>query len=126
MSAAILNLSMEQGASFFRKLTFKDKDGNRIDLTGNSYSGQVRTATGQATTIASFTFVLADQTNPATKGDVDMKLSSIQTAGFPMKIQKNAERTTEKFAYDVEVTYPDSTKDRVLQGIIEMSPEVTV
>ena len=124
MPAAKLNLYAEQGATFYRKLTFKDADGNKIDLTGNVYNGQVRKATGDATILATFTCTVLNQVS--NKGEVELEISSLDMASLPLKVQKNPERVTEKFAYDVEVTFPSTKKERVIEGVFEVSPEVSV
>lgn len=126
MPAAKLDLYIEQGASFRRVLKFTDNASptpNPIDLTGYSYAGKIRKTIESTPEIVNFTCTVLDQnTNP---GEMKIELSSSQTAAIPLKGQKVQERVTEPFAYDIEVTYPSGFVERVLEGVVNVSPEVT-
>lgn len=124
MAAAKLNLYVEQGASFKKVLKFSDSTGTAIDLTGKTYKGQIRKTTGAATAVADFAFTILDQVTNA--GELEMKLTNIQTSAIPVTASKDAKRTNQFFAYDVECTNPDTTVERVLEGTVEVSPEATL
>lgn len=126
MAAGILDILIEQGANFKRTLKFTDNatpTPNPIDLTGFTYEAKLRKTIDATTSICSFTCTVLNQgTNP---GEMTIELSNTQTSAIPMKAQKVQQRTLEPFAYDLEVTYPSGFKERVLQGIANVSPEVT-
>ena len=121
MSAGKLDLSIEQGATFKRKLIFKDSTNSPIDLTGNVFSGQIRTSPSSTTIIASFVCTITDAPN----GEVEITLTDTITSGIPVKPSTSPEKQTTSYAYDIERTIPGGTKQRVLEGIANVSPEVT-
>lgn len=123
MAAATLNLTLEQGTTFTRQLTFKDALDAPVNLTGQTFRGSIRRVATDAKVIAQFTFVLANQgTSP---GVVTMSLPAATSSGIKLTAQTTAARTLEVFAYDVERVFGDGSVERVLQGTISISPEVT-
>jgi len=126
MAAGKLDIYIEQGANFYRKLKFTDNASptpNPIDLTGYVYTGKLRKTIDAATSIVDFTCTVLNQgTNP---GEMTIQLTNVQTSAIPMKAQKVQQRVTEPFAYDIEVQYPSTYKERVLEGVANVSPEVT-
>lgn len=126
MPAANLDILIEQGANFKRTLKFTDNASptpNQIDLTGYVYEAKLRKTIDAATAILNFTCTVLNQvTNP---GEMTMELTAVQTSSIPVKAQKTQIRVVEPFAYDLEVTYPSGFKERILQGVANVSPEVT-
>jgi hypothetical protein len=126
MAAAVLNFNIEQGSTFFRKLTFKDTampTPNLINLTGNSYAGKLRKTATSETVVAIITCTVLDQgTN---EGEMTIEMSPTVTAAIPIRCQAKNPRTTQDFAYDIEVTYPSGKVERILQGVFNVSPEAT-
>ena len=126
MAAYNLNIYIEQGANFLRKLKFTDNASptpNPIDLTGFVYEAKLRKTIDAQTAILNFTCTVLNQTtNP---GEMTIELTASQTSSIPLKAQKVQQRVTEPFAYDLEVTYPSGFKERILQGVADVSPEVT-
>jgi hypothetical protein len=125
MAAANLDILIEQGANFKRTLKFTDNQlvPVPIDLTGYIYEAKLRKTIDAATSILNFTCIVLNQiTNP---GEMTMELTAVQTSSIPVKAQKVQIRTVEPFAYDLEVTYPSGFKERILQGVANVSPEVT-
>jgi hypothetical protein len=123
MPAAKLDIYIEQGASFKRKLTFKDSENTPIDLTGNTFEGKVKKNISDSAAVATFTITVLDQITNT--GEVMVELTATQTSAIALKSQRTPTRSTEKFCYDIERTLPDLRKERVLEGIAEVSPEVT-
>jgi hypothetical protein len=121
MSAGKTDLYIEQGSTFKRKLVFKDGSNVAIDLTGDVFAGQIRKSISDPTIVASFTCVL---TNP-TLGEVEISLTAAETSAITLKAQSTADRQTQDFAYDIERTLVAGTKERVLEGLAKISPEVT-
>ena len=123
MAAAKLDLSMEQGATFSRVLTFKDDADVTIDLTGRTFAGKIRKTIG-GQVVGTFTFTLANQiTN---EGQVTMLMTAANTDLLPAPKQSTTTRELLEFVYDVEMTHVDTvTVDRVLEGKLTLSPSVT-
>jgi hypothetical protein len=124
MSAATVNLTIEQGATFLRTLIFKDSDGNLQDLTGQTFRGQIRPFAGSPNLIASFVCTILDQiTN---KGQMQIFLSSATTSGLPIAPQDGSPIAMPNYlAYDLERIFVDNTVQRVIGGQAIISPEVT-
>ena len=123
MSAASVNLKVEQGADFYRKLTIKDSDGLPIDLTDNEFRGHIRKNASDETIMAAFTFSMLDQSSH--RGQVEMKLSASETSQLPAAKQTTAKRIIRELAYDVERVSADGSVERLMEGCILLSPEVT-
>lgn len=125
MSAANLDILIEQGANFKRTLKFTDNQPTpvEINLTGYIYEAKLRKTIDAAAAILNFTCTVLNQsTNP---GEMVIELTAVQTSSIPVKAQKTQIRVVEPFAYDLEVTYPSGFKERILQGVANVSPEVT-
>lgn len=122
MPAGKLNLYIEQGSDFSRILTFKS-DGIPVDLTGSTFSGSIRKTISDASKILDFTCELLNQV--VNTGQVKISLTNSQTSQIPLKAQRTAKRVTESFAYDIEITWSDGRIERALEGVVEVSPEVT-
>lgn len=123
MAAASLDLTLEQGATFTRTLTFRDSLNALVDLTGQTFRGSIRKYATDSDVVASFTFVLANQTTDT--GEVTMSLPAATSSAIVLQAQSSATRSTEAFCYDVERVFADLSVERVLQGLINISPEAT-
>lgn len=122
MAAGSLDFSIEQGATFRRQLTIKDSDDNPVDLTGRTFRGKIKDKI-QGTEAVAFTFALANQiTDP---GILVMSLTATQTAAISVPKGSDASRTSKQYIYDVEMVYGSGDVDRVLQGKVTVSAEVT-
>lgn len=112
MSAAKLNIVIEQGATWSKTLTLTDTDtGLPIDLTGYTFRGQMRTDYDAAAAAASFTCTVAS----ALEGIVTVYLSATATAAIAYG----------GYVYDIEMVKPDTTVARLLYGKAKVTPEVT-
>lgn len=124
MPAGQYNLYIEQGATFYKKLIFKDAGQNPIVLTGYTFRGQIRDTSSSATVILSFTFNILDQT--ANPGQLEMTLTALETASITVPNPNNDYRAYRELAYDVErVTTSSGEVDRILEGLVTVSAEVT-
>lgn len=121
MSAGKLDLSIEQGATFKRKLIFTSATNVPIDLTGDSFAGQIRSSASNPTIIISFTCTI---TNP-TAGEVEITLTATETSSIPVRASTSPEKESTTYAYDIERTLAGGSKQRVLEGLANVSPEVT-
>ena len=110
----ILDLIIEQGATFYRKIAMTDSDGVVVDLTGASASMQIRADYGGE--------IIADSTSNITltiteaSGFIEVTIAPTVTAAISYREGK----------YDVEVTYASGTVERILQGDVVICREVTV
>jgi len=109
MSGA-LDLTIEQGATFTRTITIKDASNAAINITGDTFAGQVRKRHQSATAEASFSF---DLTNP-TGGQLVASISATNTNSM----------TPGDFVYDIEWTN-GSTVTRLLEGQATVTAQVT-
>lgn len=128
MSAGKLNITIEQGTDFNRTFKITDRTtGEAVDLTGESFAGMIRKKASDVSPLASFTCSLLDQTEDETKGTFQVSLSATTSSAItivPEKGDKSA-RPIMKCIYDIERTKADGTKERILEGILLISPEVT-
>lgn len=123
MAAAKLDFIIEQGSTFQRKLIFKDSEGVLVDLSGLTLRGQIRQNPSSPTITASFTCVI-DPDQITNKGQASISLTAIETAAMVLPEQKFASRKTVAFAYDIEKV-GGSVVTRILEGVVNVSPEVT-
>lgn len=126
MSAAVYNMYIDQGSDYFLTLTLKDADGNKVDLTGFTFAGQIRQFISSPTVLASFAFNILPQAVPATLGQVVVSLPKAASSALPV-IESNSGdscKNSSTFVYDIEAT-ADGITQRWLQGKVILSPEVT-
>ena len=124
MPAANYNFFIEQGATFKTEMVFKDESGNLTDLTGFTYAGQVRSKYDSSSPVATFDITVANQTSD--RGKIIIMLSSAATAAIPCNPSTSADpRPITRYVYDIECAKTDGTVDRILQGVISVSPNVT-
>ena len=118
MPAAKYDIALEQGASFSRTITWKDSDGNPVDLTGSTARMQVRTAIANRSTTAP----LVDLTNGSgitlggTAGTIVVNITAAQTAALKIT----------RAPYDLFVYSVDGTAIKLLEGVVTVDPMVTV
>jgi hypothetical protein len=111
--SAKLNITIEQGATFSRTISLTDEDGVAIDLTGASVAGQIR-KDYTSDTAYNFTLTITDEPG----GEITWVLSAATSQDMPVS-------ETDRYVYDVEVTYADGTIERILEGNVKLTPEVT-
>lgn len=122
MPAAQHNFVIEQGATFSRVLIIKTSGGVPIVLTGNTIRGQIRSRTSDADALATFTCTLSDQ--DTAPGEVTISLTAAETTALNAGPQISARRKLAEYAYDIE-RVSGSTVYRLLEGIVQVSPEAT-
>lgn len=112
MAAGKYNILIQQGADYIQPITIRDSTTNvPINLTGAVIAGQVREDYTSTTALVSFTVENTDLPNG--KFTLTIPSSATTTLNFQTGV------------YDVEVLYPSGQKDRLLQGSVVFSPEVT-
>lgn len=109
-----LNIELKQGEDFYRLITIMSASNSPLDLTGFTFSGQIR-AKYNAELYLSFSFVILDQLTH--KGQVEMRLSRALSSLKKISTRLN-------YFYDVEMNDGTSVT-RILQGNVSIEPEVS-
>ena len=112
--AAIANLRVERGSTFTSAVTVKDSDGVVFDLTG--YSATASLAKGYDSSFYDRTSFTCTISTPTT-GVITLELTADQTNALE----------SGRYVYDLEILRAsDSTITRVIEGIVTVSPSVTI
>lgn len=115
------NFDIDQGSTFRLDIALTDDLNAPIDITGDLVIGYVRKTASNRNIEAMFTVVEDD----FTQGKFALILSAQQTSALKCNPSYSAQRIPTQFAYDVELHYTDGTVIRFLQGVLNVSPEVT-
>jgi uncharacterized protein YcfL len=121
MAAGTANLTVEQGATYSATITVNNANGSPYDLTGCSVASQIRQTYSSEQVLVTPTVTIAN----AEAGQISFVLSASQTASLKVKPADGPEKRTTSYVYDILVTLADSTKLRLIEGLIEVSPGVT-
>ena len=121
MSIGRTNFDIDQGSDFTLNMSLLDADDQPIDLTGAKILGQVKKTASTEIVETEFDFVPIDLAN----GEFIISLPAIKTSQLKVSPSYAAERTITQYAYDVKIIYSDGTINRILSGILSISPEVT-
>ena len=108
--AAFSELLIEQGATFSSTVNVEDSTGASINLYGYSAASQMRKSY-YATSNTAFLATITGNAN----GEITLSMTSSNTATL----------TPGRYVYDLLITAPDTTKTRVVEGIVIVSPGVT-
>jgi hypothetical protein len=111
---ATLNLTFPQGATWSLALTWNDDDGDPINLTGYTARMQVRITYGAAATILS----LANGsgiTLGGAAGTITLSVAATTTATV----------NSGTYVYDLELQSGGGEVTRLVEGTLEVTPEVT-
>ena len=108
---AIHDISLKQGETWSKVLTFKDDSDVVINVTNDTFRGQVRKHHSSTDIQATFSFTITDGPN----GVVSWTLSATDSAAC----------SSGNLVYDLEWVKQNGDVTRILEGIAEVSPEVT-
>jgi len=108
--AVVANLLVDQGTDFETTIDIVGTDGSTMDLTGYTIAAQARKAYTSST---AYNFN-ASVVSPA--GGV-AKITLLNGVTSTMKAGR--------YVYDVEMTSATGVRTRVVEGILEVMPEVT-
>lgn len=111
MAAGYQELYLEQGTTFTTSITLDDIDGVPYDLTGIQAKSQIRKSYYSANTTADF---IINITDPAA-GTIFMKLDANTTTSM----------AAGRYVYDVAIKDTANNVTRVLEGIVNVIPQVT-
>jgi|TARA_R100000049_G_C1935962_1_gene79833 ribosome-binding ATPase YchF (GTP1/OBG family) len=109
---AIHDITIQQGADFAKTLTIKDDSDAVINVSSDTFRGQVRKLHSSTDIQATFTF---DSATNGASGIVAWTLTAAQTAAMG----------NGKFVYDVEWVKSSGSVVRLLEGVADTTPEVT-
>jgi hypothetical protein len=111
MSAAYTELFLEQGTDFYTSITLDDVNGDPYDLTGVAAKGQIKKSYYSTNETSHFTIAIND---PPT-GVIALSLSSSNTANI----------AAGRYVYDVIIKDAANNVTRVLEGTVNVIPQVT-
>ncbi len=116
------NIVVEQGGTFTLEITYKDSDGDAIDLTDHAARLEIRTAYTSAETLIAIT--------SASGGEGDISGIALGDAAGTIVIVIAAADTTALTApatnvYDLELVSQNGKVTRLLEGKATVSPGVT-
>lgn len=114
MPAAKVNLYIEQGATFKRRLTLSDGAGNPLDLTGC----KLRMMGRESYDTASTQFEVSTDTS-------GIVVTLPNTVDITFSDEVTAAMTAPKGVYDLELEWSTGETDRLMQGAYTLSLEVT-
>lgn len=116
MPAGIWNIVADQGATFQRVVTWKDKDGNAQNLTDFTARMQVRDTTDDTDgAVLSLTTANSRITLGGVAGTIALLVDATTMAAIP----------AEQYVYDMELVSSAGVVTRLVQGTFVVTPEVT-
>ena len=115
MSAGRYNIKIEQGATFRFDITYKDSTQQPVNLTGCTVRMQIRPIPSSTTILVNATQANGKIAVVPLTGRITVTLSATATAALDF--------TTAR--YDLEIAALDGTVTRLLEGAVQLSPEVT-
>lgn len=115
MQAAKLNLAIQQGATFRKRLVRRNEKGKPINLTGFTAKLQARLNHGDTTTLFELSTENGGVVITPLTGTIDLYISDEVTAtfGFPGCV------------YDLMLYAPNGDALRLCEGKVSVSPGVT-
>ena len=108
--AAFSELLIEQGATFSSTVNVEDSAGAAINLSGYSASSQMRKSY-YAVSNTTITSTITGNAN----GEITLSMTASNTSLL----------TPGRYLYDLVITAPDTSKTRVVEGIVNVLPGVT-
>lgn len=116
MTTATNDIEFKAGDTFNYDLQYLDSEGSPIDMTGMSVAMQVREAATSAVIAETATGGIVDAVN----GQMTLTLSKTQTQNLLA-----VEDPRKTYAYDVEVTFADTTVFTIVEGKVKVTQSVT-
>jgi hypothetical protein len=112
MPAAKLNLLVEQGATFSKRLVWRDKNKRPVNLTGYTAKMQVRATAASAEVIYELS---------TANGCITLSSGGV----VQLDIESSDTSTLRAGVYDLELSAPGGQVYRLIEGKLTVSPEVT-
>ena len=108
--AVYTELNIEQYATFSTTINVEDVQGDAINLSGYTAASQIRKSY-YSTSANTLTATITGTSN----GEITLSMTAANTANL----------TPGRYLYDLVITAPDTTKTRVVEGIVNVLPGVT-
>lgn len=118
MAAGDYDIYVEQGADWELIVTIYDNAGSPVDITGATAAMQIRDRPSGAI-VAEPTIEITDAEN----GEITLSLTATETAAI--SVMGATSREVASYVYDLKVTHAGGEVERVLNGAVNVSPEVT-
>ena len=120
MAAALLNLDVEQGATFSKTLTWFQEDGvSVINMTGCTAKSQWRTSADDPTVIVELSTENGRLSIDVATGQIKLHLTNLETAALSFT----------SCVYDLEVFFTEVSGEtysyRLCRGKVKLSKSVT-
>jgi len=109
------DITIRQGATFIWSITLEDENEQVLSLTSATARMQARVRLGDTDTLFSLTSGAGDIAVDGTAGSVTVTIADTATDDYDF----------ETGVYDLEVIESDGTVLRVVEGVVELSKEVT-
>lgn len=108
---AYVELTLDQGTTFETSVSLANDDQTAINVTGYSFSSQIRKSYYSTNAVANITVTVVD----ASTGNVKLSMTSANTANV----------RAGRYLYDLLMTDTGGVKTRVIEGVITVTPQVT-
>lgn len=108
------NSTIDQGADWYLTVVYKDSTGTPFDLTGYTARMQLRVNANSSTAALTLSTSSGITITGAT-GTVEVHATAAQTGAL----------TPQNYVYDLEITSGSGVVTRLIQGILNVSAEVT-
>ena len=115
MAAAEYSFEIEQGASFYKRVAWKDSAGVPVDLTSYTARMQVRQSVASPVVLFELTTENGRIVLGGSAGTIELRITAEDTAAIAWRRGK----------YDLELVAPDASVTRFLFGQVSVSFEVT-
>lgn len=115
MMAVTFNTTIDQGADWYITFVYENPDGTPVNITNYTAALQMRTSPLAKTAVLTLTTSNAGLTITGNSGTINAHATNVQTSAI----------TNGKYAYDLEITSPSGVVTRLVQGTVEVSPQVT-
>ena len=116
MAAGKLDLYIEQGATFRKKLRWEDPQGTPVDNTGYTARMHIREPLANQQTIADLTTANGGIVLGGVNGEINLYLSDAATTAMV---------PSRKAVYDLEMVSGIGDVIRLVEGKVKIVPEVT-
>ncbi len=114
MGAGVLALEIEQGATWEHTFIWRDENNDIIDLTGYTAEMQLRESHESVTPEETLSTTGGEIVITALAGQIDITLTAVRTGAL-----------SGSGVYDLELTDGAGKVTRLVQGVYEISLEVT-
>lgn len=108
---AYAELTIDQGSTFVASLELKNDDGTAINIASHTFLSQIRKSYYSTSATANLTITTVDSSN----GVVSLSLEPHQTANIKAG----------RYLYDLKMITPNNTTNRVIEGVVTVTPQIS-